>query len=608
VSESKLKGLTGVAVLAAALAGGSLYLFVLRAPASNNRVAIPNPEPPKPADLTSATPPDVRFVDVTDESGIRFVHTNGSFGLKLLPETMGAGCAFIDFDNDGDQDLLFANSRVWPDDPKLGNKPRPTMMFYRNDGQGQFTDVTTEVGLDLSLFGMGVTVGDYDNDGFDDVFVTAIDTDGNRLFHNEGGKRFRDVTAGDLAKKVGWGTGAAFFDANNDGKLDLFVCNYVQWTREFDLAQEFKITGGGRAFGPPLSFAGSYCQLFLGDGSGRFIDVSQQAGVQKANPNTGLPMGKSLGVVACDLDRDGWMDVLVANDTVQNFFFHNKGGGVFEEIGAESGIAFDTAGKARGAMGIDCAEYRDDGKFAIAIGNFANEMTAFYVNQGSRLLYADKAIAEGVGPPGQLLLKFGLFFFDYDLDGRPDLLTANGHLEEDISKVQASQTYAQPPQLYWNCGPEERVVFVPVSAQVVGDDLVQPMVGRGAAYADIDGDGDLDVLLTANGGRPRLLRNDGGNKNHWLRVKLEGDGPRCSRSAIGARVEISVGGTTQRRELMGGRSYLSQSELILTFGLGEATQVDELVVTWPGGGTQTHHDVPADQLLRVRRQDDAPAH
>jgi hypothetical protein len=609
VNQTKFKALTGIAVIALACLGVTVYFVFLRPPTRTGAAVIPNPDEPKEVDFESAAkPPDVQFSDITDAAGIRFVHCNGSFGLKLLPETMGSGCAFLDFDNDGDQDLLFVNSRHWPDDPKHGNKPQPTMIFYRNDGDGHFSDVTKEVGLDVSLFGMGVTVGDYDNDGFDDVFITAIDTDGNRLFHNEGGKRFRDVTAGDLAKKVGWGTGAAFFDANNDGRLDLFVCNYVKWTPKIDIDQGFTIDGKTRAFGPPMTFEGSYCQLLLGDGSGKFVDVSEQAGVQKANPNTGLPMGKSLGVVACDLDRDGWMDVLVANDTVQNFLFHNKGGGVFEEIGAESGIAFDTAGKTRGAMGMDCCEYRDDGKFAIAIGNFANEMTAFYVNQDrSRLFYADKAIAEGVGPPGQLLLKFGLFFFDYDLDGRPDLLTANGHLEEDISKVQASQTYAQSPQLYWNCGPEERVVFVPVSAAVAGDDLVQPMVGRGAAYADIDGDGDLDVLLTANGGRPRLLRNEGGNKGHWLRVKLEGDGTRSSRSAIGARVEILAGDRTQRQELMAGRSYLSQSELILTFGLGTATKVDKLIVTWPGGGEQTLHDVEADQLLHIRRQDDSAA-
>ncbi len=317
-------------------------------------------------------------------------------------------------------------------------------------------------------------------------------------------------------------------------------------------------------------------------------------------------MGKSLGVVACDIDRDGWMDVVVANDTVQNFLFHNKGGGKFEEIGAEAGIAFDASGNARGAMGIDVAEYRDDGKVGIAIGNFANEMTGFYVNQdASRLFFSDKAIAEGIGPPSQLLLKFGLFFFDYDLDGRPDVFTANGHLEEEINKVQASQTYAQPPQLFWNCGPDGRVVFIEVKAAAAGADLFKPLVGRGAAYADIDADGDLDVLITANGGRSRLLRNEGGNKNHWLRVKPEGDGRTSNRSAVGTVVELRYGDAVQRQELAGGRSYLSQCEPVLTFGLGERSEVDELVVIWPNGTKKVLHKLRADQTLHIKQEGEA---
>ncbi len=604
----KLNGLTGAILVAGCVAlGVGFYFLFLRGPANTH--ASPAPQARAPEMPEYAAPPAVRFVDVTDDAGIRFVHTNGSFGLKLLPETMGGGCAFIDFDNDGDQDLLFVNSRRWPDDPKVAERPAPTIVLYANDGHGRFTDVSAELGLDLTIFGMGVAVGDYDNDGFPDLFVTAIEQDGNRLLHNEGGQRFRDVTVGDLTAKKGWSTGTAFFDANNDGKLDLFICNYVKWTRQVDIDQKFMILGLGRAFGPPLNFEGSFCQLLLGDGAGNFTDVSEKSGIQKKNPNTGSPMGKSLGVVACDLDRDGWMDVIVANDTVQNFLFHNKGGGVFEEIGAESGIAFDETGKARGAMGADCAEYRDDGKFAIAIGNFANEMTAFYVSQGDRskrLFFADRARAEGVGPPSQTWLKFGLFFFDYDLDGRLDLFTANGHLEEEINKVQASQTYAQPPQLLWNCGSDGRVVFVPVGAAHAGPDLFRPLVGRGAAYGDIDGDGDLDVLVTSNGGRPRLLRNDAdGQKNNWLRVRVEGDGRNSNRSAIGARVEIKVGDTIQRHDLMGGRSYLSQPEQIITFGLGAATQADELVIVWPDGSKQPMKSVAADQVLHVRQETDS---
>jgi hypothetical protein len=605
--QTKFNGLTALALVAGCIAlGGGIYLLFLRAPPKT--IASPAPQAPAPVmpDFGNLTPPDIEFKDITDEAGVRFVHTNGSFGLKLLPETMGAGCAFIDFDNDDDQDLVFVNSRRWPDDPKSDGGPAPALVMYRNDGKGKFTDVTAELGLNLSLFGMGVAAGDYDNDGFADLFLTGIEQEGNRLLHNEAGKSFRDVTAGDLAERRGWSTGAAFFDANNDGRLDLFVCNYVKWTRQIDIDQNFQLLGVGRAFGPPLAFEGSFCQLLLGDGTGNFKDVSDTAGVQKVNPNTGAPMGKSLGVVACDLDRDGWIDVLVANDTVQNFLFHNQGGGVFDEIGAESGVAFDITGKARGAMGIDCAEYREDGKFAIAIGNFANEMTAFYVNQDTRrLFFADKAIAEGVGPPSQLLLKFGLFFFDYDLDGRLDLFTANGHLEEEINKVQASQTYAQPPQLLWNCGSDGRVVFMPVTEKEAGAELFQPLVGRGAAYADIDDDGDLDVVITANGGRPRLFRNEGGNRNHWLRMRLEGDGRRSNRSAIGARVELKAGGLVQRQDLMGGRSYLSQPELVLTFGLGDATQADELIITWPDGSTQQLKDVPAGNVLHVRQADSA---
>jgi hypothetical protein len=602
VSSNTLAGPTRLVVLAAIVAVGlGGYFLFLRTPPTAESSPAPLPPAPQLPEF-DAKPPEVTFVDVTDAAGIDFVHTNGSTGMKLLPETMGSGCAFFDFDNDGDQDIIFGNSRSWRDAADAPGKTAPAVVICQNDGTGKFTDVTASLGINLRLFGMGVAVGDYDNDGFTDLFITAIQQDGNRLLHNEGGKRFVDVTVGDLATSKGWGTGAAFFDANNDGKLDLFVCNYVQWTPEIDQAQEFSIAGVGRAFGPPLSFQGSFCQLFLGDGTGRFTDVSAESGVQKTNPNTGAPMGKSLGVAAGDIDRDGWMDVVVANDTVQNFFFHNKGGGKFEEIGAEAGIAFDASGNARGAMGIDVAEYRDDGKVGIAIGNFANEMTGFYVNQDTtRLFFSDKAIAEGIGPPSQLLLKFGLFFFDYDLDGRLDVFTANGHLEDEINKVQASQTYAQPPQLFWNCGPDGRVVFIEVKPGVAGTGAFKPLVGRGAACADIDGDGDLDVLITANGGRPRLLRNEGGNRNHWLRVKLEGDGRTTSRDAIGAVVELYYGETIQRQELMGGRSYLSQCESVLTFGLGERTDVDELVIIWPGGTKKSLRNIQADQTLQIKQ-------
>ena len=519
--------------------------------------------------------PAVAFTDVTRESGIDFVHTNGAYGEKLLPETMGSGCAFFDFDNDGHQDLLLVNSSPWPwrSPPDRGAGPRPTLKLYHNDGKGHFTDVTAGSGLDVSMYGMGVAVGDYDNDGLVDVFISGVG--GNRLFKNLGGGKFRDVTveAGLGGNEDRWGTSCGFFDYDNDGKLDLFVCNYVRWSRQADLSQGFVLTGLGRAYGPPVSFEGTTCRLYHNEGNGRFRDVSKSAGIEVLNPATGKPMAKSLGVTFVDLDNDGYLDIIVANDTVQNFVFHNRRNGTFEEIGMQTGLAFDSSGQARGAMGIDAAWHRDDGSLGVAVSNFANEMTALYVSQGQPLLFADEAVACGIGPPSRLDLKFGLFFFDYDLDGRLDLLTANGHLEADIHKVQASQQYRQSARLFWNAGPEHPAEFVCVGPDKCGADLFRPIVGRGAAYADIDGDGDLDLILTQNDGPPLLLRNELNGRAHYLRLKLVGT--RHNRDAIGAVVEVDLGDRVVRRQVMPTRSYLSQVELPVTIGLGKRTAVKE---------------------------------
>lgn len=542
--------------------------------------------------------PTVKFTDVTAAAGITFVHNNGATGDKLLPETMGSGVAVFDFDNDGDQDLLFVNATYWPGKIPEG-RALTTPALYRNDGAGNFQDVTASSGLGVSFYGMGVAVGDYDNDGHADLFFTAVGE--NKLFHNEGGK-FKEVTsdAGVAGNATQWTTACAWLDYDNDGDLDLYIGRYVKWSREIDFEVGYKLTGIGRAYGPPMNFEGAFPSFYRNDGNGRFTDVSKDAGLEVRNPATGVPAAKTLGVAPIDLDNDGWMDLVIANDTVQNFVFHNQKNGTFKEIGALSGIAFDSYGNTRGAMGIDAARYRDGKTVGIAIGNFANEMTALYVAQNDAgLIYTDEAISEGIGPASRLPLKFGIFFFDYDLDGRLDLLSANGHLEEEIGKIQQSQRYAQSAQLFWNTGAGDGPGFALVPEERSGRELVKPIVGRGSAFGDLDNDGDLDAVFTQTGAAPLMLRNDQALNRHWLRLKLVGR--KSNRDAIGAWIRVKVGDQVLARQVMPTRSYLSQSELPVTIGLGESGKFDELEIVWPGGKVQKIARARVDSLTVVEQ-------
>jgi hypothetical protein len=570
--------------------------------------------------------PAVKFTDITAASGVRFKHENGATPQKLLPETMGGGVAVIDFDGDGKQDLLFINSMPWPGHQKP-NEPKPTLKLFRNKGDWKFEDVTESAGLNVSMFGMGVAVGDYDNDGRPDVFVSCVGK--HRLFRNVDGKKFEEVRgAGGVASSfdlpniskddfliyrdpIPFGASCTFLDYNGDGRLDLFVCHYVTWSPQIDLSVSSTLTGAARTYQQPQQLEGSQCRLYRNVDGKRFEDVSEKAGViVTSREGTDAKdrvrnVGKALGVIVCDPDADGWPDIVVANDTVRNFFFHNQGNGQFKEMGVPIGAAYADEGRPRGGMGIDWGEFAP-GRSAVVVANFANEpLTMLEKDARPRLLFSDCAVSVGLAGPSRSTLKFGTFYFDYDNDGRLDMLVNNGHIEPEIAKIQKSQEYAQPPQLFWNTGNLD-CYFEPVTPKHAGDDLFKPIVGRGSAFADLDGDGDLDVILVANGGEARILRNDAPKENHWVRLDLRGDGVKSNRSAIGATLTIEAGGKSLHRQITGGRGYLSQSELVLNVGVGPATKIDKVTVRWPGrdAGTETWTDLDVGKL-HVLKQGEA---
>ena len=521
--------------------------------------------PPAPS-----SPVGFRLVDVTAGAGLQFRHNSGAYGGKLLPETLGAGCAFLDYDGDGWQDILLINGMDWP-----GHKrQRSTLKLYRNNRNGTFSDVTRSAGLDIEMYGMGVAVGDYDNDGFPDILVTCVGQ--NRLFKNTGKGTFRDVTkASGLGGRQAFSTSALWFDFDGDGLLDLFVCNYVKWSPEHDVF--CSLDGKNKSYCTPEAYRGETCWLFHNLGNGKFEDVTPGSGIFDSS-------SKSLGVALLDYDQDGRPDLLVANDTQPNKLYRNQRNGTFKDVAVEAGIAFSSEGKARAGMGVDVADFTNSGTPGVAITNFDNEMIGLYRASGGN--YVDVATQSGVGLASKDKLGFGCLFLDADLAGALDLAVVNGHIDDTVRNVRGVG-YAQPPQLFLNDGQGK---FRDVAGEI-GGGFGQAKVGRGLAYGDFDRDGDLDLLVTTNNGPAYLYRNDqlGGNKS--VRIRLVGT--KSNRDAIGARVRIFHGETSQSRLVKGGSSYLSQSELPLTFGLGKRDQIDRLVIDWPNGGTEEHKNLAA---------------
>jgi enediyne biosynthesis protein E4 len=559
--------------------------------------AVPAAVPAQPAPasvsptLTTATagsPPPasrptgpIEFVDVTGQAGIHFKHNSGAYGKKLLPETMGSGVCFFDYDNDGWQDIFLVNSMDWPEH-KTG-KSYPAL--YHNNHDGMFTDVTREAGLAVETYGMGCAVGDYDNDGFEDLYLTTVGS--NHLYHNLGNGKFADVTAKAGVASPGFSASAVWFDYDNDGKLDLFVAHYIEWSEEKD--QYCTLDNKNKSYCTPQTYKGESSHLYHNKGNGVFEDVTKRAGLLD-------PTSKALGVTLLDYDNDGWMDLFVSNDTEPNKLYRNNHDGTFTDVAVNVGVAFSDSGRVRAGMGTDAADIDGSGLPSLVIGNFTNETTALYKYDGAGL-FVDESMRSGIGQMTPQSLTFGCFFMDYDLDGRLDIVAANGHVSDDIAVVQPTLRYAQPTGVYRNAGNRK---FENVSTKL-GAAIQKPVVGRGLAYADINNDGDLDLAITANNGAARLLRNENANQNDALRVKLVGT--KSNRDGVGAKVTLSgSGGYTQTRMVKGGSSYLSQSELPLTFGLGKPGSVKglHLQIVWPSGHKDSFAVPEANQFLTIQ--------
>jgi hypothetical protein len=523
------------------------------------------------------------LTNVTATAGIQFQHNSGAFGGKFLPETLGSGCAFLDYDRDGWQDILLVNGMDWPGH----SKQRSTLKLYRNNRNGTFSDVTRAAGLDIELYGMGVAVGDYNNDGFPDIFISCVGQ--NRLFRNTGKGTFVDVTkASGLLGRQGFSTSALWFDYDRDGLLDLFVCNYVRWSPEHDVF--CSLDGTHKSYCTPEAYRGDTCWLFHNRGDGTFEDVTAASGIFDSS-------SKSLGVAMFDYDQDGWPDLLVANDTQPNKLYKNLRNGKFKDVGVEAGLAFSTEGKARAGMGVDTGDFENSGRAGVAITNFDNEMIGLYhstaAGTAGATTYDDMAVPSGLGAASRSTLGFGCAFFDANLDGWLDLAVANGHIDETVRNIRGNVGYAQAPQLFLN---QRGGKFRDVAAEV-GGAFATPIVGRGLAYGDFDRDGDLDLLMTTNNGPAYLYRNDQTGGNRSIRFQLVGT--KSNRDAIGAVVKIYGAGATQSRTVRGGSSYLSQSELPVTFGVGKNEKIERVTIDWPSGRNEEYKDLASGRAYEL---------
>jgi tetratricopeptide (TPR) repeat protein len=546
----------------------------------------PKPAPQVTAVASPAPPPAaLQFTDVTAAAGVVFRHEAGATGKKWYPETIGAGGGFFDYDGDGWLDMLLVNGRQWPGERQ---EPEPTMRLYRNQGDGTFLDVTHQSGLEVPLYGMGMVAADYDNNGTPDLLITGYRE--TQLFRNEGNGTFTDITPQAGIAQGNWSTAAAFVDVDRDGWLDLVIGAYVDWDPSKEANLDCTYGTPAKDYCAVKYFRGQGLKLYRNLGDGRFEDISARAGIV-------APEARVLGITIVDYNQDGWPDILVANDLTPSLFFANQGNGTFRELGAQTGLVLDEGGSAYAGMGIDAAYINNDTQLCVAIGNFTGQPTTLHCQarvEGEVRpdVFIEQSHRAGIAAPTLRMVTFGLFFFDADLDGWPDLFMVNGHVvhEEHLRHV----PYAQRPQLFWNRGNGTFAELQPGSHP----GLAMSIVGRGAAYADYDHDGDLDLLLTTNQGAAYLLRNDTPRMGHFLRVVTQGT--RSNRDGIGARLRLY----TTRRQLTGmvhtGSSYLSQSTTALTFGLASDERPERLEIAWPAGGVEVLHNLPLDTTFVAR--------